>query len=128
MDRDHPQPTGVAPIHPAGERVRFPALASDSKEQGRVAMCHAFGFPYKQRLAEMLPMGIYTIPEISAVGETEESCREKGMEKGKHYEVGRAHYSKNARGLIIGDTSGLLKLIFRRSDRQLLGVHVIGEI
>src|SRR5437879_13614836 len=75
----------------------------------------------------MLPMGIYTMPEISAVGETEESCREKGMEKGKHYEVGRAHYAKNARGLIIGDTSGLLKLIFRRSDRQLLGVHVIGD-
>jgi len=119
--------TAVPHIFAAGDVIGFPALASTSMEQGRVGVCHAFGFQYKQRLAEMLPMGIYTIPEISAVGETEESCREKGMEKGKHYEVGRAHYSKNARGLIIGDTSGLLKLIFRRSDRQLLGVHVIGE-
>ena len=115
--------TGVAHIYAAGDVIGFPALASTSMEQGRVAVCHAFGFQYKQRLASMLPMGIYTIPEISAVGESEESCREKGIE----YEVGRARYSNNARGLITGDTSGLLKLIFRRADRQLLGVHIIGE-
>ena len=63
-------------------------------EQGRVAVCHAFGFQYKQRLASMLPMGVYTIPEISAVGESEETCKEKGIE----YEVGRARYANNVRG------------------------------
>jgi len=119
---DHYQ-TGVRHIYAAGDVIGFPALASTSMEQGRVAMCHAFGFPYKQRLASQLPMGIYTIPEISAVGESEESCREKKIE----YEVGRAKYSNNARGQIIGDFSGMLKLIFRRSNKQLLGVHILGE-
>src|SRR5579863_7898169 len=89
----------------------------------RAAMCHAFGFPYKQRLASQLPMGIYTIPEISSVGESEESCKEKGIP----YEVGRARYANNARGQIAGDTRGLLKLVFHRETRQLLGVHIIGE-
>jgi len=115
--------TVVPHIFAVGDVIGFPALASTSMEQGRVAVCHAFGFEYKQRLASMLPMGIYTIPEISAVGESEESCKEKGMD----YVVGRAHYSNNARGVIIGDTSGLLKLVFRRDNRQLLGVHIIGE-
>jgi NAD(P) transhydrogenase len=92
-------------------------------EQARVAVCHAFSFKYKQRVASMLPMGIYTIPEISAVGETEESCREKGID----YEVGRANYCNNARGQIMGDLSGLLKIIFKREDRSLLGIHAIGE-
>jgi len=115
--------TAAPHIYAAGDVIGFPALASTSTEQGRVAVCHAFGFAYKQRVASMLPMGIYTIPEISAVGETEESCRDKGIA----YEVGRARYANNTRGLIIGDSSGLVKLIFRRDDRQLLGVHVIGE-
>ena len=70
----------------------------------------------------MLPMGVYTIPEISAVGESEETCKEKGIE----YEVGRAHYSNNARGLIAGDPAGLLKILFRRDNHKLLGVHIIG--
>ena len=105
---DHYQ-THVRHIYAAGDVIGFPALASTSMEQGRVAMCHAFGFPYKQRLASQLPMGIYTIPEISAVGETEESCREKKI----NYEVGRAKYANNARGQIIGDSTGMLKLIFR---------------
>lgn len=68
-------------------------------------------------------MGIYTIPEISAAGETKESCKEKKID----YCMGRAHYKNNARGHIIGDTAGLLKLIFARSDRKLLGMSVIGE-
>jgi NAD(P) transhydrogenase len=92
-------------------------------EQGRVAVCHAFGLKYKERVASMLPMGIYTIPEISAAGETEESCKEKKLD----YAVGRARYANNARGHIIGDTAGLLKLIFARADKKLLGVHMIGE-
>jgi len=115
--------TSVPSIYAAGDVIGFPALASTSMEQGRVAVCHAFGFQYKKRVASMLPMGVYTIPEISAAGETEASCKEKGIE----YEVGRARYANNARGLIAGDSTGLLKLIFRRSDRQLLGVHILGE-
>jgi NAD(P) transhydrogenase len=115
--------TAAAHIYAAGDVIGFPALASTSMEQGRVAVCHAFGFAYKQRLASQLPMGIYTIPEISSVGESEESCREKKIP----CEVGRARYGNNARGQIIGDTQGLLKLVFHRETRQLLGVHVIGE-
>ena len=115
--------TGARHIYAAGDVIGFPALASTSMEQGRVAMCHAFGFPYKRRLASQLPMGIYTIPEISAVGETEESCREKKIE----FAVGRAKYANNARGQIIGDLAGILKLIFRRDNKQLLGVQILGE-
>ncbi len=107
----------------AGDVIGFPALASTSMEQGRVAVCHAFGFKYKQRVASMLPMGIYTIPEISAAGETEESCREKGID----CVAGRALYANNVRGHIAGDTSGMLKLLFARADRKLLGVSIIGE-
>jgi NAD(P) transhydrogenase len=116
--------TAVSHIYAAGDVIGFPALASTSMEQGRVAVCHAFGFQYKQRVASMLPMGIYTIPEISAAGETEESCEEKKID----FCVGRALYSNNARGHISGDTSGMLKLIFARADKKLLGVSIIGEI
>jgi NAD(P) transhydrogenase len=115
--------TVVPHIYAAGDVIGFPALASTSMEQGRVAVCHAFGLKYKQRVASLLPMGIYTIPEISAAGETEESCKEKAID----YCVGRARYENNARGHITGDTAGMLKLIFGRQDRKLLGVSVIGE-
>jgi NAD(P) transhydrogenase len=115
--------THVRHIYAAGDVIGFPALASTSMEQGRVAMCHAFGFPYKQRLASQLPMGIYTIPEISAVGETVESCEIRKIS----YEVGRAHYANNARGQIIGESTGLLKLIFRADNKLLLGVQILGE-
>ena len=107
-------------IYAAGDVIGFPALASTSMEQGRVAMCHAFGFPYKQRLASQLPMGIYTIPEISAVGETQESCEIRKIS----YQVGRAKYVNNARGQMIGESTGMLKLIFRPENRQLLGVQI----
>ena len=113
----------VTNIYAAGDVIGFPALASTSMEQGRVAVCHAFGFQYKQRVASMLPMGIYTIPEISAAGETEDSCKEKKI----GYEVGRARYENNARGHIAGDTAGLLKLVFSPQDKKLLGVSIIGE-
>jgi NAD(P) transhydrogenase len=115
--------TAVPNIYAAGDVIGFPALASTSMEQGRVAVCHAFGLKYKQRVTSLLPMGIYTIPEISAAGETEESCKEKGID----YCAGRALYENNARGHITGDTAGMLKLIFARQDRQLLGVSMIGE-
>jgi NAD(P) transhydrogenase len=115
--------TSAPNIYAVGDVIGFPALASTSMEQARVAVCHAFGLKYKQRVASLLPMGVYTIPEISAAGETEESCKEKGID----YCVGRALYENNARGHIAGDTSGLLKLIFARTDRKLLGVAMIGE-
>jgi NAD(P) transhydrogenase len=115
--------TSAPSIYAAGDVIGFPALASTSMEQARVAVCHAFGFQYKQRLASNLPMGIYTIPEISAVGETEESCKEKKID----YEVGRARYPNNVRGQIVGDRTGLMKLIFKKTDRRLLGVQIIGE-
>ena len=115
--------TAVPHIYAAGDVIGFPALASTSMEQGRVAVCHAFGLKYKQRVASLLPMGIYTIPEISAAGETEESCKEKGID----YCVGRARYENNARGHITGDTAGMLKLIFARADRKLLGMSIVGE-
>jgi len=107
----------------AGDAIGFPALAATSMEQGRVAVCHAFGFEYKKAVGELLPYGIYTIPEVSSIGETEESCQHIGTD----YVVGRGQYAHNARGKIAGDTEGLLKLIVARGTRRLIGVHVIGE-
>jgi NAD(P) transhydrogenase len=115
--------TSVPNILAAGDVIGFPALAATSMEQGRVAVCHAFGFDYKKSVAELLPYGIYTIPEVSSIGETEASCREKGIA----FAAGAARYAENARGKIAGDTEGLLKLIVDRRTRRLLGVHVIGE-
>src|SRR5580692_4766436 len=123
IDANDRYQTHVPHIYAAGDVIGFPALASTSMEQARVAICHAFGFPYKQRLASQLPMGIYTIPEISAVGETMESCDIRKIK----YAVGRAKYANNARGQIIGESSGMLKLIFRPDNKQLLGVQIFGE-
>jgi NAD(P) transhydrogenase len=115
--------TSVPNIYAAGDCVGFPALASTSMEQARVAMAHGFSLYPKDRLSPILPYGLYTIPELSMAGETEESCKQAG----KDYVVGRAAYATNARGQIIGDGGGFLKLIFARQDMKLLGVHVIGE-
>jgi NAD(P) transhydrogenase len=115
--------TSNSTVLAAGDVIGFPGLASTSMEQARVAVCHAFGFRYKQQVASLLPYGIYAIPEVSAAGETEESCKAKGIE----YLVGRARYENNARGQIIGDSHGLLKLIFSPDDLTLLGVHCVGE-
>ena len=119
---DHYQ-TSVPNIYAAGDVIGFPSLASVSMDQGRLAVLNAFGLPFKWRLPTMLPMGVYTIPEISGIGETEESSKEKKID----YEVGRARYANNARGMIIGETYGLLKLVFQRDDHKLLGIHIIGE-
>lgn len=115
--------TSVPNVYAAGDCVGFPALASTSMEQARVAMAHAFSLYPKGALAPILPYGLYTIPELSMAGETEESLKQAGVD----YVVGRAAYATNARGQIIGDGGGFLKLIFRREDMKLLGVHVIGE-
>ena len=116
--------TAVPHIYAAGDVIGFPALASTSMEQARVAMVHAFDLPkYKTRVATVFPLAVYTIPEVAMAGETEESCRQKRID----YCVGRGLYRTNARGQIAGDLSGQIKLIFRYPDKRLLGVHVIGE-
>jgi NAD(P) transhydrogenase len=115
--------TAVPHIYAAGDVIGFPALASTSMEQARVAMVHAFDLKYKTAVAPIFPLAVYTIPEIAMVGETEESCRDKRID----YCVGRALYRENARGQITGDLGGELKLVFRYPDKTLLGVHVIGE-
>jgi NAD(P) transhydrogenase len=116
--------TAVPHIYAAGDVIGFPALASTSMEQARVAMVHAFDLKYKTAMAPLFPLAVYTIPEIAMVGESEDSCRQKRID----YCVGRASYRANARGQITGDLGGELKLVFRYPDKTLLGVHVIGEI
>jgi NAD(P) transhydrogenase len=117
--------TAVPHIYAAGDVIGFPALASTSMEQARVAMVHAFDLPkYKTRVAPVFPLAVYTIPEVAMAGETEESCQRKGIE----YCVGRTFYRTNARGQITGDLGGEVKLVFRYPDKLLLGVHIIGEI
>ena len=115
--------TSVPNIYAAGDVIGFPALASTSMEQARVAIVHAFDLKYKTRVAPLLPYGIYTIPELSTIGMTEEECRSKSVA----YEVGRAYFRNNARGQIIGDTKGLIKLVFDPESLKLLGVHIVGE-
>lgn len=115
--------TSIQHIYAAGDVIGFPALAATGMEQARVAMCHAFDLKYKTRVAPIFPLTVYTIPEIGQVGETEESCRQKGID----YCVGRALYRHNARGQIGGDLAGQVKLVFRYPDKVLLGVHIIGE-
>lgn len=114
--------TEVPHIYAAGDVIGSPALAATSMEQARVAICHAFGMLQKEK-PSLLPTGIYTIPEASMVGQTEQAVKEAGID----YLVGRASYSQNPRGRLIGDERGFLKLIFRRNDLRLLGVHVVGE-
>ena len=115
--------TNVPNIYAVGDVIGFPALASTSMEQARAAVVHAFDLTYKEKLAPFLPLAVYAIPEVSAVGLTEDECREKNIP----YLVGRAYYEENARGQIIGDMSGMIKLIFSPTDKKLLGAHIIGE-
>ena len=109
-------------IFAAGDVIGFPSLASVSMEQGRSAVANAFGSVIHTNPA-YYPIGIYTIPEISFIGKTEEQLTDEDVP----YEVGVAFYREIARGQIRGDTTGRLKLIFHRETRKLLGVHIIGE-
>ena len=113
----------VEHIYAAGDVVGPPALATTGMEQARIAMCHAFGVSEKANLNPLLPTGIYTIPEASMVGESEESLTRAGVD----YVAGKARYLDCPRGRILGDESGFLKLLFRRDDMKLVGVHVVGE-
>ena len=124
IDVDSRYRTRVDHIYAAGDVIGFPALASTSMEQARLAMVDAFELGYKKEVAPILPYGIYTIPEASMAGESETSLRAAGVE----YVVGTASYGDNARGQIIGDFDGFLKLLFRTDDMKLVGVHAVGEI
>jgi NAD(P) transhydrogenase len=119
---DHFQTT-VTHIYAAGDVIGFPALASTSIEQGRRAMRYAFGLRARSEFPDVLPTGVYTIPEAGMVGATEQSLQQNGVP----YVIGRCSYGATARGRIVGDANGFLKLIFGRSDMRLLGVHALGE-
>jgi NAD(P) transhydrogenase len=109
-------------IFAVGDVIGFPSLASVSMEQGRIAAATALGIPVHSNPATY-PYGIYTIPEISFIGKTEEQLTDEDVP----YEVGVAFYREIARGQIRGDTTGRLKLIFHRETKEILGVHIIGE-
>ncbi len=114
--------TSVPHIYAVGDVIGFPALASTSMQQGRLASRHAFGLPCETE-TQLLPYGIYSIPEISMVGRNEEELTREGIP----YEVGIARYREIARGQLIGDEIGMLKLLFHNQTRKLLGVHAIGD-
>jgi NAD(P) transhydrogenase len=115
--------TKVPNVFAAGDVIGFPSLASVSMEQGRIASARAFGDETILSNPSYYPYGIYTIPEISFIGKTEEQLTEEDVP----YEVGVAYYREIARGQIRGDTTGRLKLIFHRMTHAILGVHIIGE-
>lgn len=114
--------TAVPNIYAAGDVIGFPSLASTSMEQGRVAACHAFGMPLPPP-PETFPYGIYAVPEISTVGQSEEEVRKSGVP----YECGIARFRETSRGHIMGVNTGFLKLIFSLTSRRLLGAPIVGE-
>jgi NAD(P) transhydrogenase len=114
--------TSLPHIYAVGDVVGFPALASTSMEQGRQAACHAFGAP-TYSVPELFPYGVYSIPEISMVGKTERQLTEAGIP----YEAGIAQYKEIARGQLLGDDNGMLKLLIHQDNHQVLGVHAIGS-
>ncbi len=114
--------TAVPNIYAAGDVIGFPALASTSMEQGRLASCHMFGVR-AEAMSNLFPYGIYTIPEISMVGQTEEQLTAAKVP----YEVGVAKYAELAKSMMLGDETGMLKLLFDRNTLKLLGVHALGQ-
>jgi NAD(P) transhydrogenase len=115
--------TSVPNIYAAGDVIGFPALAATSMEQARMAVRHAFDPGNLEHFSPVLPLAVYAIPEISMVGSTEDECKSKNIP----YFIGRGSYEDNARGQIIGDMSGMIKLIFSPANKKLLGAHIIGE-
>jgi NAD(P) transhydrogenase len=115
--------TTAESIYAAGDVIGPPALASVSMEQGRVAACYALGIAFKDTVDPMPPFGVYSVPEAAMVGLTEEGAAAQGID----YEVGRGWFAGNTRATIAGAEDGLVKLVFRRDDRKLLGVHVLGD-
>jgi len=116
--------TSVPHIWAAGDVIGFPSLASTSMDQGRAAVAHIFKLDDLKDIATIFPYGIYTIPEISMVGASEEDAGKRDID----YAVGRARYADVPRGKIMGVEEGFLKLVFRRQDRVVVGVHIIGPL
>lgn len=116
--------TNVDHIYAVGDVIGFPALASTSMDQGRVAVAHIFKTEDLDHLPNFFPYGIYTVPEVSMVGISEDEAKEKKME----YCIGKARYTDMARGKIMGAKSGILKIVFDRKTLTILGVHIIGHI
>jgi NAD(P) transhydrogenase len=108
-------------VYAAGDVIGFPSLASTAMEQGRLAVCHMFGQECKS-MADLFPYGIYAVPEISMVGKTEQQLTDKGIP----YEAGLAHYREIARGQLLGDDTGMLKMLIHQDDHRVLGVHILG--
>jgi len=115
--------TSVPGVYAAGDVIGAPALATSSMEQARVAVSQAFGLVRDTYVASQLPYGVYTIPEVSSVGLSEQDARANGIEA----VVGRALFRDNARGAIIGDRDGMTKLVFDPATRRLIGCHCVGE-
>lgn len=115
--------TSVPGVYAAGDVIGPPALASVSTEQGRVAICHAFGIPFKETVDPLPPYGVYSIPEVGMVGLTEDAARQSGVD----YVVGKSWFTDNARSAIAGTQHGFIKLILDRGSRRLLGAHIVGE-
>jgi NAD(P) transhydrogenase len=115
--------TSVPGIYAAGDVIGPPALASTAMEQGRVAACHAFGIHFKDMVDPSPPTGVYSIPEVAAVGLTEQEATEQGIP----YLVGRGYFEGNSRANISGAVEGMVKLVFAASDKSLLGVHILGD-
>ncbi len=116
--------TNIDHIYAVGDVIGFPALASTSADQGRVAVAHIFKTKDLDHLPKQFPYGIYTIPEVSMVGISEEQAKEKGI----NYCVSKASYADMARGKIMGAKAGFMKMVFDRDSLEILGVHVIGHI
>jgi len=110
-------------IYGVGDVIGFPALASTAMEQGRLAACHAFGVETKS-MPELFPYGIYAVPEISMVGKTEGQLTEANIP----FEAGIAQYKELARGQILGDDTGMLKLLIHQDTHQILGVHASARV
>ncbi len=119
---DPEEPKVIQHVYAAGDVIGFPALASTSMEQGRRAIAHAFGEKFDKWNQDLFPFGIYAVPEISMVGKTEEQLTEQGVP----YEAGIARYDEIARGQILGDRTGMLKMLIHQEHKTILGVHAIG--
>lgn len=116
--------TKVPHVYAAGDVIGFPSLASTSMDQGRVAVTQMFELEGYEHLARVFPYGIYTVPEVSMVGMTEEEAQRKGLP----YGVGRAHHAEMPRGKILGTQVGFLKLVYEKGSHRVLGVHIIGHL
>ena len=116
--------TNIKGVFAAGDIVGQPWLASVSMEQARVAMCHAFDIDFKRAVDPLCPMYVFSIPEVASVGQSEVEAKAQGID----VEVGRASFGNNAKARISGFADGHVKLVFRRSDKRVLGLHIVGEL